>query len=334
MSFYAGEIQVEPYLALTGLALCAAAHMEADRVLTTMLLKARGVERKGADYEYPFPVPTFPLLPAPEDRSPGAWVSLVVRELLVGWVRVALIVAGCAFTLAQPACGTTRFFALMAVQLPTGLLVLVLLLRVALSQDARGRLWCVLLLKFDLVRDGKRVIDEGDSAFTVLSRLVRSALYLIAYSSVLSLVYLIVGSEQIQSCNTNSKVALTAMLVLQLVAGPLMLLYAHAYVKLAVHLDSKLAADLVPRKLAHSAFVYFCGPLRVCGITRRSARDLDEARGESLRGSQPTSIRIKVAESKRGSMTASIQSMGPFFRSTSQSSALSEPGLGSFRIDR
>ena len=307
MSFVADEVQIEPYLALTGLALCAAAHLEADRVLTTMLLKVRGVERKGADYDYPFPVPTFPLLPAPEDRSPGAWLSLVVRELLVGWVRVALIAAGCAFTLSQPACGMTRFFALMGIMLTTGVLVFILLLRVALSQDDRGRLWCVLLLKFDLVRAGKRVIDEGVSAFPVLSRFVRSALYLLAYSSVLSLAYLIFGDEQIESCDTSSRVALTAMFVLQLVAGPLMLLYAQAYVKLAVHLDSTLAADLLPRKLVHPAFVYFCGPLRVCDHTRKTARDLGEARGESLRDSQPTSMRIKVAESKRGSTTGSGQ---------------------------
>ncbi len=332
MAFAAGEVLVEPYLALAGLALFSATHMEADRVLTTMLIKARGAERKGADYDYPFPVPTFTLLPAPEERSAGAWLSLVVRELLVGWVRVALIVAGCAFTLAQPACGTTRFFALMVVMLPSAVLVSVLLLRIALSENARGRLWCVMLLKFDLVRNGKRVIDKRAQLFPVLSRVLRSALYLLAYTSVLSFAYLFLGAEQIRSCNSRTEVVLTAMLVLQVVAGPLMLLYAQAYVKLASRSDGELARDLHQRKLVHSAFVYFCGPLRVCGLSKMSARDLDEAVGGTLRDMPPTSMRVKVAVARRGS-TASARSIGSLFGSTSDNSE-SGPGSGSFRVNR
>jgi hypothetical protein len=299
MALAAGEVAVEPYLALAGLALCSAAHMEVDSVLTTMLIKARGAERKGADYDYPFPVPTFPLLPAPEERSAAAWLSLVVRELLVGWVRVALIVAGCAFTLAQPACGTTRFFTLLVVMLPTAVLVFVLLLRITLSEHARGCLWCVLLLKYDLVRDGKRVIEKGAPVFPVLSRVLRSALYILAYTSFLSLAFLFTGAANIRGCNSRTEAALTAMLVLQVVAGPLMLLYAQAYVKLAARLDGELAGDLHERKLAHPAFVYFCGPLRVRGHSKRSARDLDEAAGDTLRDMPPTSMRVKVVRINR-----------------------------------
>ena len=174
----------KPYLTLVALLMFGLVHFVVDKVWSRFCLRVHGIETgKGG---YPLPLPKFKLMP--EDASPEELLCAAVREICVGWVRIAITALACAIIFVEVVCIDDRLVQMLIILLSTGMLFVANLVFSRLEPKDRQVIWCILLFKNDLIAKKLKENRVSKKRYAEAG-IIRAACYAQIYATIATFVY-------------------------------------------------------------------------------------------------------------------------------------------------